>query len=97
MNRGDVISTYFFSVGIKDIISRLKSECTNLESFDVDELTEIEYNDEFDILLFGKGCGSGVKKEQNHFFRGMLVNHETSEIVLGQDGFSLWNEKKPNS
>lgn len=95
MNRGVVISTYFFSVGVKDIIFRLKSECTKLESFDADELTEIEYNDEFDILLFGKGCISSVKKEQNHFFRGMLVNHETSEIVLGQDGFSLWNKKNP--
>ena len=78
---------------MKETILCLKNELIGLDTFDADELTEIKHNEKLDILVFGKGKNLTSHEEQKHFFRGMLVDHEHSEIVLGQDGFSEWKEK----
>ena len=93
INRGEVISTYFFSVGVTEKIHRLKSEFTKLSSFDSDEMDEHKFNNGFDILIFGKDKNSSIQKKHHNFFRGMLVNHEDGEIVFGQNGFDLWKQK----
>ena len=91
--RGVIISTYLFSVGRKNIIHQLKSEIKSLDSFEPEELTEREFNSEFNMLIFGKNTTLTVQKEENHFFRGLMINHETRDVVLGQDGFTLWKAK----
>lgn len=78
---------------MKDKIHKLKSGFTKLESFNSDEFEEHEYNDEFEILIFGKKSKVEKKQTNQHFFRGMLLNHQDREIVLGQDGFTSWKEK----
>lgn len=78
---------------MKNIIHQLKSEITNLESFEPEELTERKFNAEFDMLILGKNTKSSTQKEQNHFFRGLMVNHNTRDVVLGQNGFAIWKGK----
>ena len=56
-------------------------------------MNEHKFNNRFDILVFGKDTNSSIQEKHNHFFRGMLVNHEDGEIVFGQNGFDLWKQK----
>tara|TARA_B100001564_G_C20638569_1_gene670931 strand:+ start:217 stop:1842 length:1626 start_codon:yes stop_codon:yes gene_type:complete len=46
------------------------------------------------MILLGKNIYPPQSEEKISFFRGVLVDHEKRDIVLGQNGFSEWNKKQ---
>ena len=87
------IPTFFCAVGTKGRIEQLENATTELESFESKEYKRHSINQTFDILTFGKQNQLDGPGKSNHFFQGMMVDHQSKSIILETDGFSSWKEK----
>ncbi|MGB2346771.1 MAG: hypothetical protein ACPH9F_07970, partial [Candidatus Poseidoniaceae archaeon] len=87
------IPTFFCAVGTKGRIEQLENATTELESFESKEYKRHSINQTFDILTFGKQNQLDSPGKSNHFFQGMMVDHQSKSIILETDGFSSWKEK----
>jgi len=86
---GDSMATYLVSIGKNSEINNLATLLSKLPGFVSLEQKVSEVSSQSSILLMGKNVNPQNDKDlKNQFFTGWMLDHENSNISLGQHGFT---------